>query len=359
MTKSAKRNKLIIIHKDLRHIFTGGQYRLAQVITHAKKRNLRVEVIDCEVLPESLRKNRTLLFLYLLRFFSRHRKNIFTFTDHGTHFYLLIPLFVSRMFGCKYGLNCLQTFYNFRSNLLLRWLEFILEYLFLQGASFCLFPSKSSIDYFRSLHIKHKTKIIVNPAAKILCSNKIKFRNRVRNLIFVGQIQKWKGLDILVQAMGRLKHLNLHLDVAGYYNPNSKYYQSIMNMICSNKLQRNITFHGNLSARDLAALYKKADIFILSSRYETYGIVLLEAMSFGLPIISSTIPSAKDILKKTINAIFYDTENPEALAQSIELLTVNTPLRKKIQKNNLQASAKPRTWKMVADGTLKIIEKYL
>lgn len=350
---------LIIIHRDLQHLYTGGQYQLAQIISFCKRENIKMQVIDCSVLPEKVKNNRLLFVLYFTKYFLEHRKNIFTFTDHSTHFRLLVPLFISRMFGGKYGLNCLQTFYNFRRNIVMQWVEFICEHLFLHCASLHIFPSEPAIKYFRLFRINHKTKSIVNPAAKILCNGKVEFRNQVRNLIFVGQVKQWKGLDVLIHALSKLKHLNLKLDVVGSYDSQSKYCQSLVKIIQKNNLERNVIFHGNLSPSDLAVLYKNADIYILSSRYETFGIVLLEAMSFGLPIISSTIPSAKQILKSMTNGIFYETENPEALAQAIETLSINNSLRKQIHKNNLRASVKPRTWEMVADETFSAIEKFL
>ena len=350
---------LIIIHRDLQHLYTGGQYRLAQIISMCKRKNIKMRIIDCSVLPEKIKNNRLLFVLYFTKYFLEHRKNIFTFTDHSTHFRLFVPLFISRMFGGKYGLNCLQTFYNFRRNIIMQWVEFICEYLFLHCASLHIFPSEPAIKYFRLFRINNKTKSIVNPAAKILCKGKVEFRSQVRNLIFVGQVKQWKGLDVLIHGLSKLKHLNLKLDVIGSYDSQSKYCQSLVKIIQENNLERNVIFRGNLSPSDLAVLYKNADIYILSSRYETFGIVLLEAMSFGLPIISSTIPSAQQILKSMINGIFYETENPEALAQAIETMVTNNSLREQIHKNNLGASVDPRTWEMVADETFSAIEKFL
>lgn len=350
---------LIIIHKNLSNPYTGGQYRLAQVIAHLKDKDIKYQVIDCGLFPEKTRENRIYFILHFVKYYLRYRKNIFTFTDHGTHFRLLIPLFISRIFGNEYGITCLQTFYNFRKNLLSSWIEFFCEYLFLHGAALRIFPSKVALNYFRSFHIEHKNKAIVNPAAKILCKGEIKFRNHVRNLIFVGQVKWWKGLDILIKALAEIKHLDLHLDVAGHYEPHSKYYQFVLRIIHKLKLNNKIVFHGNLSSQKLSTLYENADILILSSRYETFGIVLYEAMSFGLPIIASAIPSTKELIKDRINGIFYETEDPTALAQTIEMLSNNSSLRKQIHKNNLQASVKPRTWKMVADETIRIIKKKL
>jgi glycosyltransferase involved in cell wall biosynthesis len=351
--------KLVVIHKNLSHPYTGGQYRLAQVINFLKKKDVNYHIIDCGQLPERTKRNRFLFILHFLKFYLTSHKKIFTFVNHGIHFRLLLPLFISRLRGNTYGVNSNQTFYNFRRNIFLRLLEFICEYIFLHGASLLVIPSRPALQYFKHLRIEDKPRVIVNPAPKVVGKNKAEFRNRVHNLIFVGQVRWWKGLDTLIAAFVDVRELDLHLDVVGHYDAHSRYIRTIMNTINRNRLEDRVTFHGNVSAHKLADLYEKADIFILPSRYETFGIVLLEAMSYGLPIITSCIPSAQEIIQEEVNGIFYETENPQSLADAIRRLHADPTLRESIHNNNVRTSKTSRTWEMVANETLNALEKFL
>ena len=351
--------KLVVIHKNLKHLYTGGQYRLARCILYFKTKHIVMEIIDRGMLSKSIDDNRFLSILYFIKFYVKNRKNIFSFVNHGLHVRLLIPFFLSRIFGNKYAVNCNQTFYNFRKNSIIKWFEFLCEYIFLHNASLLIFPSEPAVEYFRKLHLTKKKKAIVNPAANVWGENMVNYRNRVRNLLFVGQVREWKGLDILINALHLLNLPKLHLDVIGRYYPNSTYFTAIKKSIKNNHLAKRVIFHGHKSPKELAVFYKNADIFIMPSRYETFGMVLPEAMSFGLPIVASSIPTAKQIIKNGINGILYETENPQELAIAITKLISDSRLREKIQKNKLLASKKKRTWNMVACDTLETIKEYL
>jgi len=257
-------------------------------------------------------------------------------------------------------MNCNQTFYNFRKSTIAKLIEFICEYIFLHAASLRIIPSEPAVDYFQFFHLHHAGKsVIVNPAARIISKKKIRFRTQAGNIIFVGQVRWWKGLDILIQALGHIKQPSLNLDIAGEYDPCSRYFKYLKTLIHKHNLEARITFHGNLPPQDLADLYQKADLLVLSSYYETYGIVLLEALSFGLPIVTSTIPSAKVIVKDRVNGLYYETGNAEALARVLSELCSDKKLRKFIHKNNLRASKNPRTWEMVAGETVAAIDRFL
>ncbi len=353
------KKKLIIIHRDLYHPYTGGLYRLAQIIRYLQNRGIEMDVINCADFPVWIRKNRLYFILKIVKILLRYRKNSFIFVNHGMHFRLIIPLFISRMLGNRYGINCLQTFYNLRKGSIERNLEFLIEYLILQGASLLIFPSVSAKAYFSPFHLNSKTQKIVNPAPKVWGKPRKHSAENAKNLLFVGQVKPWKGLDTLIKALSRLKNLDFTLNVIGRYDSNSKYFHCIQKLIYEANLSGKIIFHGEVDKERLSHFYRKADIFISASRSETFGMVLLEAISFGLPIIASAIPATRESLKDNINAILYEPENIDALAEAIHRLITDHNLRISIAKNNALRSAKIRTWRNVADDTLAAIKKFL
>jgi len=351
--------KLIIIDRDLSNLNTGGRYYLAQVIAYFKKKNLSMEIIDCSKFPKAVKKNRLFFIVYILKFYLKYRKGIFNFVNHGLHFYLLVPYFVSRIMGNKYGVGGHLAMYTLRKNLLMKWIEFLCEYIFLQGSSLIIIPSKAAVNQFKVFHLERKNKIIINPVPQIVGQGNIIFRKQIHKLIFAGHVEWRKGLDILIKALSKLEDLHLHLDVAGLYDVNSKYSKEIQKIINEYELNNNVFFHGYVSPETLAHLYKNSDLFVFPSRHETFGMVLVEAMSFGLPIVASSIPTTVEIIKDKVNGILYETEDADALAEAIRKVAYDSDLRYSIIQNNVKLSKKFRNWEDVGNENFNAILPFL
>jgi glycosyltransferase involved in cell wall biosynthesis len=244
--------------------------------------------------------------------------------------------------GNKYGVGGHLALYALRKNLLMKWIEFLCEYLFLQGSSLITIPSEAAVNQFKVFHLERKNKIIINPVPQIVGQGNIIFRKQIHKLIFAGHVDWRKGLDILIKTLSKLDDLHLHLDVAGLYDVNSKYSKEIQKIINEYQLNNNVFFHGYLCPETLAHLYKNSDLFVFPSRHETFGMVLVEAMSFGLPIVTSSIPTTVEIIKDKVNGILYETEDTDALAEAIRKLAYDSDLRYSIIQNNVKLSKKFR-----------------
>ena len=351
--------KLIIVHRDLSHLTSGGGYYLANTISYFRSRGVNMEIVDMGMIPQNISKNRFRLILYLIKRYLKTQQNTFHFTNHNLYFYLLIPYFISRMRGNKYGCGCHLAQYSIRKNVFIRWVEFIFEYLFLQGASLLIIPSEAAFQQFRIFHLNRKQRSVILPAPNVRSRRNPVLRKKLRNLIFVGNVTRRKGLDVLVSAMGKLGDLNLTLDVAGSFDKKSSYFKAINKIISKKGLQENISFHGCVEPAQLSSLYAKADAFVFPSRHETYGMVLVEAMSFGLPVIASSIPTTRAIIKDNINGILYEPDSSESLARAIRRLASDNSLRQSVMCNNARTTSKSRTWQDVGKENLVALTPYL
>ena len=351
--------KLAIVHRNLSDLKTGGHYYLANAIRYFSKQNIEMEIIDFGTFPEKIKKNRFFLVVHVLRRFLNQPKGIFNFTNHNLYFYLMLPYFINRIRGNKYGCGCHLSQYNLRKNSLMRWLEFFCEYLFLQGASLIIIPSKAAVHQFDVFHLGRKKRFIIKPAPNIIGHGSAPFRKNIHNLVFVGHITWRKGLDVLLKAMARLKELDLRLDIAGDFDEDSDYFKKIKRIIDENGLERTISFHGRLDPEQISNLYTQADVFVFPSRHETFGMVLVEAMSFGLPIVASAIPTTIEMVENNINGIIYETENVAALVRAIRRLTSDPNLRRSIVHNNTEITRKTRTWADVGKENLIAISPFL
>ena len=101
-------------------------------------------------------------------------------------------------------------------------------------------------------------------------------------------------------------------------------------------LQDRVEFLGFLDQEDLGAVYARADMLVLPSYYgEGFPTVISEAMSYGLPIVTTPIRGAADHLVEGENVLFVAPHAPQEVAEAIVTLAGDEPLRRRLGENNL------------------------
>jgi len=123
------------------------------------------------------------------------------------------------------------------------------------------------------------------------------------HLLSVGAVVPRKGFDVLVAALRELADRPWRCTIAGSLDRDPKTAQALRAQIAEAGLADRVTLTGALEPDALDTLYRRADIFVLPSRYEGYGMVFSEAMARGLPIVAAqagavpaTVPRAAGIL---------------------------------------------------------------
>lgn len=194
--------------------------------------------------------------------------------------------------------------------------------------------------------------IIIRPGTKMLPSGTlevdIEYRNRKKpvRLLFVGACTRVKGLEYLVRSLEYLKDLDLVLHIAGEIESGNRYYQKIVKIIEELRISDRVRFLGFLDTRSLADYYKESSIFVLPSLSEGYGRVLVEALSFGLPVVASNVGAIPELVESNVNAILVEPKNPKALAEAIKKLVENPAQMDEMSGLNFQRSESMQTWDM-------------
>ncbi len=115
------------------------------------------------------------------------------------------------------------------------------------------------------------------------------------NLLAVGSIVPRKGFDVLIGALGQIPDLRWRLVIAGDPSRSPGTASALVDQIASLHLTERVELAGVVSAERLASLYANADLFVLPSRYEGYGMAYTEAVAHGVPVVGTTagaIPEA-------------------------------------------------------------------
>ncbi|RJL68939.1 glycosyltransferase [Acinetobacter radioresistens] len=135
--------------------------------------------------------------------------------------------------------------------------------------------------------------------------------NRIPKIVALGRLTRQKGFDILIEAMTKVPQ-PWHLDIWG----NGEDKQALQNLIDKYDLQQRISLRGHTD-KPLDVL-RQADLFILSSRFEGFGLVLVEALASGCQIIATNCPHGpREILEDGRWGILVGNEDPLALANGI------------------------------------------
>jgi glycosyltransferase involved in cell wall biosynthesis len=138
-------------------------------------------------------------------------------------------------------------------------------------------------------------------------------------ILAVGSVVPRKGYEVLVAALARLRDRPWSLTIVGAMDRAPDYVRSLRARIDVAGLSDRIRFTGAVSGDTLPSLYDKADIFVLASHFEGYGMVLTEALAHGLPIVSTRGGAAAETLPDGA-ALKIPAGDPAALGEALASL---------------------------------------
>ena len=174
-------------------------------------------------------------------------------------------------------------------------------------------------------------------------------------VLFVGQARGRKGPEYLVMSAKKvLKRFPDTTIVFVGYRMNKELEELAMREGVSD----NIKFIGYVSERDKIAAYRDADVFVLPTNYEGFGIVYIEAMACGTPIVTTDTPGISEIVKPERNGLLVKPKNPDSLAKGIIRILENRNLRSAISRNN-KKDANYYSWQNIARKVKTIYESLL
>jgi L-malate glycosyltransferase len=163
----------------------------------------------------------------------------------------------------------------------------------------------------------------VNVIYNFVDSERFNLQNTTRgtslNIGFLGGLgDNNKGLDIMLKAATLLQDKNFFIHIGG----KGILLEDYRKMALDNGLASNCKFYGDIPRNEISDFYSKLDLFVSASRNETFGIVLIEAMSCGLPVIATKCGGPQEIVTEE-SGILIEKENAPALAGAIDNMSKN------------------------------------
>lgn len=148
-------------------------------------------------------------------------------------------------------------------------------------------------------------------------------------LLCVAHLSPRKGQDLLIEALAGLDHLPWTLDLVGSRDRQPDFARALIAQIERLDLGSRIHCHGEVRAKRLNQLYAQADVCLVPSRYEGYGMVVTEALARGLPLISSTGGALQDTVPGS-SALRVPPAQADALRGALDRWLTDFDLRERL-----------------------------
>lgn len=174
-------------------------------------------------------------------------------------------------------------------------------------------------------------------------------------ILFMGRLVYEKGIQTLISAMPKiLSHYNdSKLIIAGKGGMIDELRAQVNYLGLGNK----VYFTGYLGSKDVQRMYKCADVAVFPSTYEPFGIVALEAMLSGTPVVTSDIGGLNEIVEHGVNGMKSYAGNANSLADSILALLFDHNLCENVSKNAIEKVKSQYNWSKITENTQHAYEK--
>jgi D-inositol-3-phosphate glycosyltransferase len=181
-----------------------------------------------------------------------------------------------------------------------------------------------------------------------------------RIVLFVGRIEQIKGIDVLLRALGLLfiRRPDLRSDVCllvvggaldpGDDAPETEKILELRRLVHEHRMEANVNFIGSLDQESLALYYAAADVCAVPSLTESFGLVALEAMACGTPVVGTRVGGLQTLIEHGQSGLLVPAGDDQALADAVEQVLTDHRLRMHLA-HGARDRAEHFTWQSVGD----------
>ena len=166
---------------------------------------------------------------------------------------------------------------------------------------------------------------LFKPVDKIIARKALDIKDK-RVLLFVGRIDPLKGIEQLIKAMPLLKsNGDLRLIVVGGDENSRAELEELEQLAAGLGIRETVAFQGLVKQEQLAYYYSAADVCVVPSYYESFGLVALEALACGTPVVAADVGDLRNIIRQGETGYVTADNSPEKLAAGINSLLTMPP----------------------------------
>jgi len=191
-----------------------------------------------------------------------------------------------------------------------------------------------------------------------------------RLVLFVGRIEQIKGIDVLLRALGLLfqRHPDLRSDVCllvvggaldpGDDAPETEKILELRRLVHEHRMEANVAFVGSRDQEQLALYYAAADVCAVPSLTESFGLVALEAMACGTPVVGTRVGGLQTLIEDGESGLLVPAGDDTALAEAIHAVLTDHRLRTHLS-HGARERAERFTWSRVGQRMTELYDKVL
>jgi len=160
---------------------------------------------------------------------------------------------------------------------------------------------------------------LFRPVDQAAARRQLEFDPEEKLLLYVGRLEPQKGIERLLAAISHLKHLRkIKLAVIGGDGHHEPEFQRLLQLSKELDIQDNVFFAGRVDQQDLPTYYSAANLLIVPSHHESFGLVALEALACGTPVVASDVGAMRSIIIENETGCVVSPADPPGLADTID-----------------------------------------
>lgn len=173
-------------------------------------------------------------------------------------------------------------------------------------------------------------------------------------IVSVGSHSRRKGHDILLRALSHIEHVPWQAVIAGSVRDEA-YSTELHTLVHHLNLGNRVSLVGEVTAEQLQRLYSEASVFALATRFEGYGMVFDEAMTYGLPIVSCAVGAVPDTVAPGAG-LLVPADDARAFADALHSVLVNAADRQAMAAASHRAGLSLPTWSATAEIIATVLD---
>ena len=173
-------------------------------------------------------------------------------------------------------------------------------------------------------------------------------------LLTVASLTRRKGHDVLIDSLAQLEYLPWQARFVGGGNFDPAWAEELLQRAENLGLSHRVDFAGKVE--DTQVEYQQADVFVLPSRFEGYGMVFAEALAAGLPVIAASAGAVPQVVPEAAG-LLVAPDDTQALTDALQQILSDEPLRRRLQQGARQAATTLPSWADCANSVVRKLEQ--